>query len=392
MATTTSRQTFEQSSELKRVFNYQFDLWAKRNRGGLQELAELCGVSAQYISHIGRYGRVPAKPILFLLAFNFEMSDPQILLRAAGAKESWPYRAEMALRAKSAADSGFLSVNLDMNGFASAIRDIVRAEIKPRSLDELLSGRPLRVGMNFGQSFLFGTTQKSSPSPSEGFFPEMMRLIALALHVPLELHEISHSKYIEALQAGEIDVYGPIYSTAPRIGQALYTNPFCRVQLAGLWRQKKITSLENLPIPKRVSDLRKKDFRIAVHAESMSHHFALAELGIPLERLILCETPEESFERILMSNVPRPAHLVLTDAPHALTTQAEHAKFMQVIFADGGSQAPPYEDTLAVRTDWPTVIEVFNTVLDFLARNSSLERLFQRCIEPEKTPGIVVAS
>src|SRR5262249_9800693 len=115
---------FEQSKELRRVFLEQFELWKKHRHGGMEDLAQRCGVSASYLSHVGRYGRIPSRPVLILLAFNFELSDPRVLFDAAGIKESWPYDSGSRIQSGSAAEPGFLSLKLDMAGFTGAIRDI----------------------------------------------------------------------------------------------------------------------------------------------------------------------------------------------------------------------------------------------------------------------------
>jgi hypothetical protein len=386
MAEKRPKQLFEHSAELKRLFNQHLESWSHRQRMNLDELAQRCGVSTQYLAHIGRYGRIPGKPILILLALNFGLADASSFLRAAQVKDPWPYEPGIGLRAKGAVESGFLSLNLDMAGFTSAIRDIVRSEIKPRTLEELLAGRALKVGLNRGQFFLFDAARQGR---SEGFFPELMRLMALALHIEVEFIDIPHNGFTEALRSGTADLYGPVYYTTHRIGQALYTDPFCRVTVTGLGRVKTPAALAQLPLPKRLSDLRKKEYRIAVHADTMAHHFALTELGIPEDRLIPCELPEEALERVLMTDIPRPAHLLLTDAPYALKTHAQHKRETEVLFLDDSGRTA-YEDTIALRSDWPAVVSVLNEMLEFMRRNGSLQRLYQRTIEAGSTSGVMV--
>ena len=104
------RVSFETSKELKHVYNEQMERWRERERSGLEELAKRCGVSPAYLAHVGRYGRIPSRPVLVLLALNFNMPDPERLLAAAGVKEPWPYDEPVALLPRSAADTGFLSL------------------------------------------------------------------------------------------------------------------------------------------------------------------------------------------------------------------------------------------------------------------------------------------
>lgn len=370
-----SQHNFQQSTELKRAFNDLSERWCRKNRLGLADLAERCGVSLQYLSHVGRYGRVPSKPILTLLALNLEAPEPSALFRMAGLQDPWPYEPEVGLRKRPASESGLLSINLDMNGFASVIKEIVRAEVQPKRLDELLGGRPLRVGLNRGQFFLFSGKE-------EGFFPELARSLALSLNCELELIDVPHSEFHEKLAAGEIDCYGPVYRTAPRLAQAIFTKPICAVPAAGLGRVKKASSLEDLPPPKRLSDLRKKEYMIAVHRDSMAHHFAEAELGIPAERLLPCSLPDEALERIMLTKLPRPAHLMLTDMPFARRAQREHSSGLSILFEDE-PDAARFEDTIAVRSDWPSLLSMSDQALEFLRKGGALTRLFERTIADE---------
>lgn len=380
---------FERSNELKRLFIEQSEIWCRKTRLGLSDLAERCGVSMQYLSHIGRYGRIPSKPILTLLAFNLEAPDPNVFFRAARISDPWPYDAGIGLRPRSASESGLLSVNLDMNGFASAIREIVRSEIQPKRIEQLLGKRALRVGLNRGQFFLFDDRKSST---SEGFFPELLRTLVLSLHCDVEFINVLHSEFDAKLEAGTIDCYGPIYRTAPRIGHGLFSRPFCHVAIAGLGRTRKAANLAELAPPKRISDLRKKEYVIAVHRESMAHHFAETELGIPAARLLPCDGPEEAVERVVLASLPRPAHLMLTDTPFAGKIQREHPSATELLFSATDPDAPPFENTLAVRSDWLALLNVLDESLEYLRKNGALNRLFDRTIGDPKDLGIIPAS
>src|SRR5688500_7069954 len=129
---------FETSKRLKTIFNESFDRWRKRNGAGLDELARRCGVSQAYLAHVGRYGRVPGKPVLYLLALNLEIDNPATILDAAGLNEDWPYSPGIGLNPKNMESSGLLSVRLDMNGFTDAVRTIIRSESKQRGIKDLV--------------------------------------------------------------------------------------------------------------------------------------------------------------------------------------------------------------------------------------------------------------
>ncbi len=129
-------------------------------------------------------------------------------------------------------------------------------------------------------------------------------------------------------------------------------------------------------LAKSLAELKKRDYILAVHEESMSHHFASGELGIPAERLLLCKTPEESIERLLLSGIPRPAHILLTDEPHATQIHGKNPAGTEILFARGSKkELPQYEDAIAVRSDWPVLVGAINEALSFLKRNGSIERL-----------------
>ncbi len=362
---------FKKSAELRRVFLDLSEKWCRKHRLDLSDLAERCGVSLQYLSHISRYGRIPSKPILTLLALNLEMADPTELFRIAELNDPWPYDKGMGIRKPGAHESGLLSINLDMNGFADVVRDLVRSELQPKRFENLLGKRALRIGLNKGQFFLFD-------GKSEGFFPELIQALALSLHCKLEFVEINHADFGDQLARGKIDCYGPIYRTAPRLASSLYSKPFCTVPIAAVGRTKKSPQLKELPAPKKISDLRKKDYIVAVHAESMAHHYAETVIGIPSERLILSETSDEALERVMLSNIPRPAHLMLTDKPMALKVLKTHTTGLTALFEDSDSDAPPYEDSIAVRPDWPELLTILDQSIEFMQRSGAMSRIFEK--------------
>ncbi len=362
---------FKKSPELRKAFLDLSEKWCRKHRLDLSDLAERCGVSMQYLSHISRYGRIPSKPILTLLALNLEMLDPADLFRIAELNDPWPYDKGMGIRRPGAHESGLLSINLDMNGFAEVVRDLVRSELQPKRFENLLGKRALRIGLNKGQFFLF-------EGKSEGFFPELIQALALSLHCKLEFVEVNHADFSDQLARGKIDCYGPIYRTAPRLINSLYSKPFCTVPIAAVGRTKKSAQLKELPAPKKVSDLRKKDYMVAVHQESMAHHYAESVIGIPKERLILCQIPDEALERVMLSNIPRPAHLMLTDKPMALKVLTSHTTALSSLFAESDSEAPPYEDSIAIRPDWPELLTILDQSIEFMQKSGAMSRIFEK--------------
>lgn len=373
---------YECSADLKRTFIQLSDAWCKANRLTLADLSERCGVSHQYLSQVARYGRIPSKPILTLLALNLDVPDPNQFFRMAKITEPWPYERDLGLRKRSATESGLLSINLDMNGFASAIREIVRSEIQPKRLDALLTGRPLRIGLNRGQFFLFGK------SDSDGFITEVFRSLALSLHCEVEFIDVSHATYASELASGKIDLYGPLYKTTQRASSGLFGTPLCRVAPALLRRTRVLSNLPQISAPKSFSELRKKEYIIAVHEDSMAHHFLVAELGVPKSRIVPCELAEEAIERIVMTNIPRPAHLMVTDMPFAQRTVRAHPDTVELVESVEDSQSFSFVDTFVVRHDWPSLLPIVEQSFEVLRSNETLKRIFFRTIQSPDTLGI----
>ena len=133
----TKKDEFQTSTELKRLFLRELDLWRKRHGLGVADLSARCGVSPSYLAHIGRYGRVPSKPVLILLALNFETSDPAALFRAANLDTSWPYDGGthgITKREEHARE--FLTVKFDVQSFMDSLTQAIREEIRPRKVHE----------------------------------------------------------------------------------------------------------------------------------------------------------------------------------------------------------------------------------------------------------------
>jgi ABC-type amino acid transport substrate-binding protein len=367
---------FQRSKELKQLFKEHYELWRKKNSGGLEELSRRCGVSASYLGHVGRYGRVPGKPVLILLAFNFELENPQILFDAAGLNEEWPFDNRLRLLRADDANAGFLSLKLDMQGFTGAIREIVRQEFKPRTITDLSRGRPIRVGFNVNQSWLF-KDEGEGKLPS-GLYPEIFNMLGIALRNKLEIEVVHHGDYIGSMNNDELDIYGPIFTLPERLGGALYTIPFCWVGISALWRKRKGAKLEELPAPKSIEDLKDTRYEIAVLKGAVSHHFANTRLQRPDSSLILCEGGEEALERLVLTGIKRPAHIVLSDSATALYNSDQAGRDYEILFASKSSILGAYENTIAVRPDWPELVNVLNDTLRFLGRQGTLNELVKK--------------
>lgn len=376
---------FERSAELKHLFNRYLELWKKKHRSGMEELARRCGVSASYLGHIGRYGRVPGKPVLILLAFNFELDDPSALFKAAAISDFWPYDEGLKLVKSSEADAGLLSVKLDMKGFTEIIREMIRNEQKPRSIRELTTGKPLRVGFNTAQNWFFRHEQ-AGPVPG-GFFPELFKMVELGLQTECKVERVPFAEALEMIATGDLDLFGPLYETPQRLGKVLFTRPFCRIGLGALGRTRKCSSLPQIGILKSTEDLKKSEVEIAVLRDSQAHHFALSELGRTNDQLRVCDTPDEALERITLTGIKRPAHIMLCDTPIALKIHESQPNEYELLFCEARSQLTFFFDTVfAVRPDWPELLSRVNEVLHFLGRSDTVARIAAREL-PEELRG-----
>ncbi len=363
------------SRELRLVFTRHLDNWTKKKRSSQEELARLCGVTPSYISQISRYGRIPSKPVLILLGLHLELDDPGELFRAAKIDESWPIEKGMRL-SNSPEQNGFLSLKLDMNGFTQAIREIVRGEVKPRTIGELTRGAPLRFGFNRYQRWYFDQELSSkSELPLGGAFPDMLALLSTALRNEMKTEDIIFSDSFERLKSGTLDAYGPIFSTPERFGHALYTTPFCRVGVSALWRKGDTPLLKKLPVPRSIQELREGDYVIAVLRDAMSHHFALTDLGKKEKDLVICDSPDETTERLLLSSIPRPAHINIMDSFTSYVIEQKHKKQVERLFCSKNNVLGWLDDVIAVRPDWPELLQILNDTLKYGSRSGAIQKL-----------------
>lgn len=346
------RPEFETSPELKRIFLRELDAWRKQSHLGLHELSQRCGVSQSYLAHVGRYGRIPSKPVLLLLALNFGMQHPQELLESANVPDNWPFDGAVALQPKHAADDGFLSVKLNMQGLVDALLAAVRSDSRSKSLRQLLAGRPLRIGLNFTQPWLFGTLQDGSPDTTRGLVPTLCRAMASHLACEVEAVPTPFDRFVERLCRGEIDLFGPLLVSPYCPSNIHFTAPTHRMGLSLLMRLRPTSGLADLEAPHSMDDLFNRRYVLAALKDSRAHHFCATQLKRSGESLIICSSVEEALDRVLLRGIPRPAHLFVTNAMFAVEQGRLHPDSLQPLFADPGKMLELSDNAFAVRPDW----------------------------------------
>jgi len=381
---------FAKSRQLQQLFNDQVAQWKRRERLGLDELAGRVGLSRSYLAQIGRYGRVPGKSSLILLALNFKLDDPALIFRAAGIGAAWPYEDRLGLAPLKEADDGLLSVKLDMRGFRDAIAQVVRAELGPKRFRDIIAGRPLRVGLNRLQTMFFESKDEGA-SEVRGFFPTLLRVLSSSLQCEVELRDVSHTEYTDLFARDRLDLFGPVFTTPRRLEGARYTRAFCSVGLSALYRKEAHPRLAPLPAPLTRNDLRNRFYQIAVLKESQAHHFVTTELAIPEDRLLICDTGEEALERVAMTSVGRPAHVLICDSNIALDLATANQKRLSLLFAEQGKALQYYEDAIAVRPDLPELCDLINRTMSFLGQSGSLAELLSDKLSPEVVPFVLAA-
>jgi hypothetical protein len=376
-----SKLDFETSKDLKILFNEHFDRWKRRNHGGLEELAERCGVSPAYLAHVGRYGRIPGKPVLLLLAFNFELENCQRILDAAGMKDVWPYPNDIGLNKSESRNSGLLSIKLDMDGFTEAIRAVVRSENKQRSLKDLMGRRPLRIGLNFSQKWMFDEILPTGKDRPQGFFPEFCEMLGVALQREIETVTTRFGDYVEMLSRGEIDMYGPLMAAPHSSKEIPFTAPLYKIGVSAVMRKRPTEDLEPLPVPEKADDLVRRDYKIAVLKDSLPHLLANTRWKRPDSQLIVCESDEEAVDRIVLRGIKRPAHIFICNALLAKRIKSEQ-KELHLLFNSRESILDLADDSLAVRPDWPEFLPVVNEAIRFLMSRGGLSTRTSLSVRP----------
>jgi hypothetical protein len=363
---------FETSSELKRLFNHELDAWCTRHRLGLEELSARCGVSRSYLAHIGRYGRIPSKPVLLLLALNFGMKDPSTLLNAARLNEPWPFERGMGIHAPETPSNGFLNVKLDMDGFVDAIKSVVREQIRPKTIREILGDRPLRIGLNTIHPWMFGTTASGAVDTTKGLMPELCSSLGNSLGCAVLTKALPYSHHPEALRRGEIDLFGPMLSMPEGPSGSFFSIPINRLGVSALMRIRTTPGFPELPPPLRFDQLKDTSYAIAVVRHSRAHILASMRLNRSDESLLLCESVDEALDRLLLRGVGKPAHLFIC------TTITAHRHFKQYptevkpAFDTPSTLIELADNTFAIRPDWAEAVPMINQALHFVLHSVGL--------------------
>ncbi len=383
----TKQGDFETSGELRRLFSHELDLWRARTHLGIEELSARCGVSRSYLAHVGRYGRIPSKPILILLALNFEMKDPLALFRAARLDEPWPFDIPAAIKPIQASSDGFLSIKLDMEGFVDAIKTVVREQFRPRTLADLLGGRPLRLGLNLTQPWLFESLPDGSIDQSRGLVPELCSYLEIFLRCPIEAAPVSFNRHVEKLRRGEIDVFGPMLAIPHAPSNILFSLPVNRIGISALMRLRDTTGLPALPEPNTFEDLRNPDYRIAVIKDSRAHLIANTRLNRPDSALVICDTIDEGLDRVMLKGVPNPAHVFICNSMNTYHLSRAHRKELRPLFDTKATMIDICDNSFAIRPDWPEALPSLNQALSFIMNSGGFAKRSQEIVQ-RYAPGI----
>ncbi len=359
---------FETSVEFKRRFIQEYDSWKKRTGGSLRDLAALCGVSPAYLTHINRYGRVPSKPVMILLALNFDLEKPEELFRLGIRSSPWPYPSGVRLSDGQHIKNGFISLQVDLPGLSNSIRDIIRAELKPRTLTQVTGGRAIRIGYNTAQSVFF----KETGADPKGYFPALTAQLMRASNLRFEARPVDFREALAALESGDIDLYGPMYTTPPRLQSGLSVTPFCRVPILGLGRKKAADGLDELGSPRSLDDLLNKPYSIGVLKDSACDHFAQAHLSYGSCKVLSFESPEELLERLTLTHSARPLHLMLCDSFIAQSVLEEKKLDLTLLFKERKQHLGYLENSILVRSDWPELKEQLDRSLDHFQQDGLL--------------------
>lgn len=362
---------FETSAELKRIFVRELDSWRKQSHLGLHELSQRCGVSQSYLAHIGRYGRIPSKPVLLLLALNFGMARPEELLRAASPNDTWPFDGALKLTPHESTEEGFLSVKLNMKGLLEAIQGAIRSESRPKSLAQLLGGRPLRIGLNYTQPWLFGRLDDGSPDRSTGVVPELCRLLQAHLGFEIETIPTPFDRYVERLCRGDIDLFGPLLVSPFCPSNIQFSLPTHRMGLSLLMRLRPTSGLSALEPPSTIDDLLSRRYALAALKDSRAHHFCLTRLKRSEDSVLVCSSVEEALDRVLLRGIPGPAHLFVTNAMFAVQQSREHPDSLAPLFAQPGNLLEMSDNAFAVRPEWHDGMGEINAAVRSAARSDS---------------------
>ncbi|MFO0417146.1 MAG: hypothetical protein ACK5Y6_07655 [Pseudomonadota bacterium] len=375
------RVDFETSTELKRLFSQEFEAWRARTRMGLEELSGRCGVSRSYLAHIGRYGRIPSKPVLILLALNFGMKNPEALIRAARFDEAWPFESPVGIESVSTKDSGFLSIKLDMDGLVDAIKGVVREQFRPRSLRDLVGDRPLRIGLNLLQPWLFTERPDGSLDMSRGLMPELCGLLENSLRCPISTVVVPFHRYLEKLRVGEIDLYGPMIATPQAPGSSFFSLPVTRVGMSALMRKRPHQSKQLPPVPTSFEALRDPSYQIAVIKDSRAHLIANTRLNRTNSSLLICDTLDEAIDRLVLGGVSKPADVLICSSMNSERQARSHPDELLALFNSPQNMIDICDSSFAIRPDWPEALPILNQALAFIMSSGGFAKRSQEIIK-----------
>jgi len=316
------------------------------------------------------------------------MTTPSELLTAAQLSDPWPFEPDSQISRKERASEGFLSVKLDMAGFVEAIKTVVRAETRPRTLNDLLQGRPLRVGLNLTQPWLFGTTKQGALDYSSGLLPQLCALLENALRCKIETSLVPFFGHVERLRRGEIDLFGPMLATPQSPSNILFSSPISKSGMSAVERLRDTQALENLASPSRWESLRDPTYRIAVIRDSRAHLIANTKLDRSDDTLIICDTIEEGVDRVLMRGISNPAHVFLCSSINACRAVASHPDDLALLFGTRDTLLDIADNSLAIRPDWPEAVPMINNALSFILGATGFSRQMQS-IAQNYTAGIL---
>ncbi|HMO18974.1 MAG TPA: transporter substrate-binding domain-containing protein [Oligoflexia bacterium] len=363
---------FKTSRELKMLFNSNFETWDQANNGGYEELGRRCGLSGAYISQIGKYGRVPGKSALILLALNFDLKDPSLIFKAAGIHDPWPYKKQVHLSKDARENDSFVSVKIDMDGLLTAVQSAISKEVRPRTVKDLLMGRPLRVGYNPFKIWLFESKDRDIHGEFKGFFPEIVRMLGMSLQTKVEERFIEYAEYPSLFQKGELDIFGPIVEAPNLPSGTLFSNPLYRIAMSIVYRLRPVNSLDTVPPPKKPEDLLSDNYKIAVVKNSRAHLLCTTRFKKSDKDLILCRSVEEALDRTIMKGVSQPAHLFMCNAVDALLWEKEYKRDIKALFTTPDTYLDLADTSIAVRADWPELLQIINENLSFLTSTGTL--------------------
>ncbi len=356
---------FDCSQRLKDLFNEQYEIWRKVNSADLADLAVKCGVSSAYLAHVRRYGRIPSRPVMILLALNFKIPGKR-LFDAAGIGDEFPYASNLEITTPTKEDLGLFSVKFNSDAFVDAIRTVIRSEVKTRTPRDLLRDRPLKIGLNYHQYWLFGSHTPPESQQHTGLFPEICKMLGLALQIDIELIYVPYASYMDKLLKGEIDLYGPSMVVPNLPARILFSRALYELGISGLWRKREAPGLQTMPEPKKADDLQNVGYKIAVTRNTYSHLIANTRFGRSDQDLILCSSDEEALERITLRGLQRPAHIFISNSITSIMSAKEHPQSLGLLFAKRNSVIDYAANAIAIRPDWPEMVQMVNEALSFL--------------------------